>query len=50
MLEMIGPFVFAAAIIIGYQAGIRLLAVIFGLMAILFIILGKKKNELHHRI
>lgn len=48
MLEMIGPFVFAAAIIIGYQAGIRLLAVIFGLMAILFIILGKKKNELHH--
>lgn len=46
MLEMIGPFVFAAAIIIGYQAGIRILAIIFGAMALLFILLGRKTAKI----
>ncbi len=38
MLEMIGPFVFAAAIVVGYQAGIRVLAICFAVMAVLFVV------------
>lgn len=40
MLEMIGPFVFAFAIVIGYQAGIRVLGIIFLCAAIMFMIIG----------
>jgi len=36
MLEMIGPMVFAIMIVIGYQAGIRTMAVIFAVMAVIF--------------
>ncbi|SEA59417.1 Predicted arabinose efflux permease, MFS family [Oribacterium sp. KHPX15] len=38
MLEMIGPFVFAAALTLGYRAGIGALAVAFAIMAIAYFI------------
>ncbi|MCR5735554.1 MAG: MFS transporter [Lachnospiraceae bacterium] len=40
IMEMLGPFVFAAVIVIGFQSGIRLLAIIFFVMALLFILFG----------
>lgn len=48
LLEMAGPFVFAAVIVLGYQAGIRMLAICFAIMAIAFVVLdpligGRKK-------
>ena len=36
ILEMTGPFVFASVIILGYQAGIRALAIAFAIMAVVF--------------
>ncbi len=45
MLEMIGPFVFAFAIVIGYQAGIRVLGIIFLCAAILFVIIGRANSK-----
>ena len=45
MLEMIGPFVFAFAIVIGYQAGIRVLGIIFLCAAILFVIIGRTNSK-----
>ncbi len=38
MFEMTGPFVFAGAIILGYQTGIRTMAAAFAVMAVLFMV------------
>ncbi len=38
MLEMAGPIVFAGIMVMGYQAGIRTLAVCFAIMAVAFMI------------
>ena len=39
MLEMAGPLIFAAVMVLGYQAGIRTLAICFALMAVAFVVL-----------
>lgn len=38
MFEMTGPFVFATAIVFGYQMGIRSMAFLFAAMAVLFMV------------
>ncbi|MCR5473878.1 MAG: MFS transporter [Lachnospiraceae bacterium] len=48
LLEMAGPLVFAAILVLGYQAGIRALAISFAVMALAFVLLDKvtrKKGE-----
>ncbi len=40
MLEMIGPMVFAAVITLGFQAGIRTMAICFAVMAVVFMLYG----------
>ena len=40
MLEMVGPLVFAAAITLGFQTGIKALALCFAVMAVSFMLYG----------
>ena len=48
LLEMAGPLVFAGIMVMGYQAGIRTLAIAFALMAVAFVVIdpliGKNKK------
>ncbi|MCR5302261.1 MAG: MFS transporter [Lachnospiraceae bacterium] len=39
LIEMAGPLVFAGVMVLGYQAGIRMLAICFAAMAIAFVVL-----------
>lgn len=45
MLEMIGPFVFAAALTLGYRAGIGALAVAFAIMAVAYFIYSEMMQK-----
>ncbi|MCR4740434.1 MAG: MFS transporter [Lachnospiraceae bacterium] len=44
IMEMTGPFVFAAVMVIGYQKGIRFLAESFMIMAVLFVVFSFIRN------
>jgi len=49
LLEMTGPMVFAGVIMIGYQTGIRILAVTFALMAFAYVVLSRITERLEQK-
>ena len=47
MLEMVGPLVFAAVIVLGFQTGIRAMAICFAVMTLVFMLYGSVFEKKH---